>query len=421
MKYLLTGAKVYTGNEFSNTDVLVDGSVVVALGKGLQSDDAVVLDYNGCVIFPGFADVHVHFREPGFSYKETIETGSKASARGGYTTVCTMPNLNPVPDSVENLKLQQDIIDKDAVINVLPYGSITVGQMGEEISDLEGMAKGVIAFTDDGKGVQDEAMMREAMQRAKALGKMIVAHCEENSLLKGGYIHDGEYAKANGHKGICSESEYLPIKRDIELSKETGCSYHVCHISAKESVAAIRKAKQEGVDITCETGPHYLVLDDSNLQEDGRFKMNPPLRAKDDRLALIEGIKDGTIDMIATDHAPHSLEEKSKGLEKSAMGIVGIETAFAVLYTNLVKTGVITLEKLTELLSVNPAKRFGFDIEIKEGKSADLTVFNLDTEYVIDPEEFISMGRATPFKGEKVFGKCLMTMCGGNIVWKDNE
>ena len=421
MKYLLTGAKVYTGNEFSNTDVLVDGSVVVALGKDLQSDDAVVLDYNGCVIFPGFADVHVHFREPGFSYKETIKTGSKASARGGYTTVCTMPNLSPVPDSVENLKLQQDIIDKDAVINVLPYGSITVGQMGEEISDLEGMAQGVIAFTDDGKGVQDKDMMREAMQRAKSLGKMIVAHCEENSLLKGGYIHDGEYAKAHNHRGICSESEYLPIERDIELSKETGCSYHVCHISAKESVAAIRKAKQEGVDITCETGPHYLVLDDSDLQEDGRFKMNPPLRAKDDRLALIEGIKDGTIDMIATDHAPHSLEEKSKGLEKSAMGIVGIETAFAVLYTNLVKTGVITLEKLTELLSVNPAKRFGFDIEIKEGKSADLTVFNLDTEYVIDPEEFISMGRATPFKDAKVFGKCLMTMCGGNIVWKDNE
>ena len=421
MKYLLTGAKVYTDNKFTTCDVLVDGSVVVALGKDLQSDDAVVLDYNGCVIFPGFADVHVHFREPGFSYKETIETGSKASARGGYTTVCTMPNLNPVPDSVQNLKLQQDIIDKDAVINVLPYGSITIGQMGEQISDLEGMAQGVIAFTDDGKGVQDKDMMREAMQRAKALGKMIVAHCEENSLLKGGYIHDGEYAKVNGHRGICSESEYLPIERDIELSKETGCSYHVCHISAKESVAAIRKAKQEGVDITCETGPHYLVLDDSDLQEDGRFKMNPPLRAKDDRLALIEGIKDGTIDMIATDHAPHSLEEKSKGLEKSAMGIVGIETAFAVLYTNLVKTGVITLEKLTELLSVNPAKRFGFDIEIKEGKSADLTVFNLDTEYVIDPEKFISMGRATPFKGAKVFGKCLMTMCGGNIVWKDNE
>ena len=421
MKYLLSGAKVYTDNKFTTTDVLVDGGVVVALGKGLQSGDAVVLDFSGCVIFPGFADVHVHFREPGFSYKETISTGSKASARGGYTTVCTMPNLNPVPDSVENLKLQQDIIDKDAVINVIPYGSITVGQMGEEISDLEGMADGVIAFTDDGKGVQDEAMMKEAMVRAKALGKMIVAHCEENSLLRGGYIHDGEYAKKNGHRGICSESEYLPIKRDIELSKETGCSYHVCHISAKESVEAIREAKKNGVDITCETGPHYLVLDDSCLQEDGRFKMNPPLRAKDDRLALIEGIKDGTIDMIATDHAPHSLEEKSKGLEKSAMGIVGIETAFPVLYTNLVKTGVITLTKLTELLSVNPSKRFGFDIEIKEGKSADLTVFNLDTEYVIDPEEFISMGRATPFKGAKVFGKCLMTMCGGNIVWKDNE
>jgi len=421
MKYLLKGANVFTDGKFTVCDVLVDGSVVVALGKDLQSDDASVFDYSGCFIFPGFADVHVHFREPGFSYKETIETGSKASARGGYTAVCTMPNLNPVPDSVEHLREQLEIIERDAVIKVLPYGSITVGQLGDELSDLQGMAKDVVAFSDDGRGVQNAEMMKEAMLLSKSLGKMIVAHCEDNSLLHGGYIHDGEYAKAHGHKGICSESEWGPIARDVELSKETGCPYHVCHVSAKESVEVIRKAKAEGVDITCETGPHYLVLDDSNLQEDGRFKMNPPLRSKDDRLALIEGIKDGTVDMIATDHAPHSLEEKSKGLEKSAMGIVGIETSFATLYTNLVKTGVITLEKLVELMSVNPSKRFGFDIEIKEGKKANLTVFDLESEYEVDPERFISKGRATPFKGAKVYGKCLMTMCEGTIVWKDNE
>ncbi|MBR3971356.1 MAG: dihydroorotase [Ruminococcus sp.] len=420
MKYLLKGAEVFTDGKFTDCDVLVDGSVVVALGKDLQSDDAAVLDFSGCSIFPGFADVHVHFREPGFSYKETIEQGSKASARGGYTTVCTMPNLNPVPDSVDHLREQLDIIERDAVINVLPYGSITVGQAGEKLSDLEGMAKDVIAFSDDGRGVQDEGMMKEAMTLSKKLGKMIVAHCEDNSLLRGGYIHDGEYARKHNHKGICSESEWGPIARDVKLSKETGCSYHVCHVSAKESVEIIRQAKRDGVDITCETGPHYLVLDDSNLQEDGRFKMNPPLRDKSDRLSLIEGIKDGTVDMIATDHAPHSLEEKSKGLEKSAMGIVGIETSFAILYTKLVKTGVITLEKLIELLSVNPSKRFGFDIEIKEGKGANLTVFDLESEYEIDPEQFISNGRATPFKGERVFGKCLLTMCEGKIVWQEN-
>ncbi|MBR2724484.1 MAG: dihydroorotase [Ruminococcus sp.] len=421
MKYLLKGANVYTDGKFILSDVLVDGSVVVALGKDLQSDDAVVLDYNGCFIFPGFADVHVHFREPGFSYKETIKTGSMAAAKGGYTTVCTMPNLNPVPDSVKHLREQLDIIEKDAVINVLPYGSITVGQLGHELSDLQGMAKDTIAFSDDGRGVQNEEMMKEAMLISKKLGKMIVAHCEDNSLLKGGYIHDGEYAKAHGHKGICSESEWGPIARDVKLSKETGCPYHVCHVSAKESVEVIRKAKAEGVDITCETGPHYLVLDDSDLQEDGRFKMNPPLRAKEDRLALIEGIKDGTVDMIATDHAPHSLEEKSKGLEKSAMGIVGIETSFATLYTNLVKTGVITLEKLIELMSVNPSSRFGFDIEIKEGKNANLTVFDLQSEYEIDPEKFISKGRATPFKGTKVFGRCLATIYNGKTVYLDKK
>ncbi|MBQ9742968.1 MAG: dihydroorotase [Ruminococcus sp.] len=420
MKYLLKNAQVYTAGEFVKKDVLVDGSFI-SVSENIQGDGALVFDFTDCVILPGFVDVHVHFREPGFSYKETILTGSKAAARGGYTSVCTMPNLSPVPDSVENLRAQQDIIDSDAVINVYPYGSITVGQLGEQLSDLEGMAPGVVAFSDDGRGVQSEDMMRQAMIKSKALGKMIVAHCEDNSLLKGGYIHDGEYAKTHGHKGICSESEYGPIARDVELIKETGCGYHVCHVSAKESVDIIRRAKAEGVDITCETGPHYLVLDDSFLQEDGRFKMNPPLRDKADRLALIEGIKDGTVDMIATDHAPHSDEEKGRGLEKSAMGIVGLETAFPILYTKLVKTGVITLTQLVKLLSTNPRKRFGIGSEISVGNPADLTVFDLNEEYEIDPEDFLTKGRATPFKGEKVFGKCRLTMCNGNIVWQDNE
>ena len=375
---------------------------------------------SGCsdniIALPGFCDVHVHFREPGFSYKEKISTGSRAAARGGYTAVCTMPNLDPVPDSVESLRIQRDIIARDAVIDVLPYGAITVGERGERLADLEGMAADAVAFSDDGRGVQDEEMMREAMTRAKKLGKLIVAHCEDNSLLRGGYIHDGAYAKAHGHRGICSESEWRPIKRDIELCMQTGCGYHVCHISTKESVALIREAKARGVDITCETAPHYLVMDDSDLQEDGRFKMNPPLRDKADREALIQGIQDGTIDMIATDHAPHSAEEKSRGLEKSAFGIVGIETAFPILYTKLVKTGVITLERLMELLAVNPRKRF--NIPMKKG---DYSVWDLDREFVVDPGEFLSMGRATPFEGWRLSGVCLLTVKDGKAVYQLNQ
>ncbi len=363
-------------------------------------------------VFPGFCDVHVHFREPGFSYKETIASGSKASAAGGYTAVCTMPNLSPVPDSKEHLAQQLKLIEDNAVIHVYPYGSITVGQQGEELADLEGMAPDVIAFSDDGRGVQSDDMMRSAMRRAKALDKMIVAHCEVNALLRGGYIHDGEYAKEHGHKGICSESEYAQIARDIKLVEEIGCRYHVCHISTKESVEIIRQAKARGVDITCETGPHYLVMNDSQLQEDGRFKMNPPIRSEADRQALVEGICDGTIDMIATDHAPHSAEEKGKGLAGSSFGIVGIETAFSILYTHLVKKGVITLEKLIDLLAVNPRKRF--DIPLGE----DYTVWNLEKEYTVDPQNFISMGKATPFAGWKLAGECVLTVCDGKIVYK---
>ena len=364
------------------------------------------------VVFPGFCDVHVHFREPGFSYKETIFSGSRAAARGGYTAVCTMPNLNPVPDSRENLEKQLSIIETDACIHVYPYGAITVGQKGQRLAELEEMAEKVIAFSDDGKGVQSDEMMRQAMLRAKALGKMIVAHCEVESLLHGGYIHDGEYAKIHNHKGICSESEYAQIERDLRLVEETGVAYHICHVSAKESVELIRKAKARGVNVTAETGPHYLVMDDSHLQEDGRFKMNPPIRGRADKEALIAGILDGTIDMIATDHAPHSAEEKGKGLQSSSFGIVGIETAFPVLYTHLVKPGILSLEKLVDLLANNPRKRF--DIPLGE----DYTVWDLEKTFTVDPEAFISKGKATPFTGWELTGECVMTVCNGKVVYK---
>jgi len=362
-------------------------------------------------VFPGFADVHVHLREPGFSYKETISSGTLACARGGYTAVCAMPNLNPVPDTDEHLKVQEDIIAKDACIHVYPYGAITMGEQGHTMAELEVMASRVCGFSDDGRGVQSREMMKEAMIRAKALGKMIVAHCEDNDLLFGGYIHDGQYAKAHGHRGICSESEWKPIARDLELAAETGCSYHVCHISTKESVEIIRQAKRSGIDVTCETGPHYLTLDDSFLQEDARFKMNPPLRDKADREALVEGLIDGTIDCIATDHAPHSAEEKSRGLEKSAMGVVGIETAFPVVYTYLVKPGIVPMETVLKALTVNPCKRFSLPMD-------GWSVWDLNEKYTVDPADFLSMGKASPFTGMEVYGKNLMTVLNGNVVWK---
>ena len=407
------GKQLYQNGALTSLSLFVDHGIVVS--ESAEAGGTVI--FSDSYILPGFADVHVHLREPGFSYKETIRTGTLASAHGGYTSVCSMPNLNPVPDSVENLKKQLDIIEKDAVIAVYPYGSITVGQQGEELSDMEGMSENVIAFSDDGRGVQSDELMEKAMLKAKALGKMIVAHCEVNELLKGGYIHDGEYAKAHCHRGICSESEWKQIERDIKLAEKTGCAYHVCHISTKESVEIIGEAKKRGVDITCETGPHYLVLSDKDLKEEGRFKMNPPLRSEEDRLALIEGIKDGTIDMIATDHAPHSAEEKGKGLEKSAMGIVGIETAFPVLYTELVLKGVISLSKLVELLSINPKKRFGIKGGTDVGQQADFCVVDLDTEYEIRSEDFYSMGKATPFEGMKVKGKILHTYIKGEKIF----
>ena len=414
---MISGNRIWNGSELEQRSFSIRDGIIVN-SKG----DKASVDFDGLAVFPGFADVHVHFREPGFSYKETIRTGSMAAAKGGYTTVCTMPNLNPVPDSREHLQVQLDAIAKDACIRVFPFGSITVGQAGEVLADLDGMAEGTAGFSDDGKGVQDPGMMKNAMEKAKALGKMISAHCEVNDLLYGGYIHDGEYAKAHGHRGISSESEWKMIERDIALAEEAGCAYHVCHISTKESVELIRDAKARGVNITCETGPHYLVFCDRQLQEDGRFKMNPPIRAREDRDALVAGLADGTIDCIATDHAPHSAEEKGRGLEKSAMGVVGLETAFPVLYRELVLPGIVPLKTVVDALTVNPLTRFGLGSgTLAEGERADFTVWDLDAEYTVDPETFATMGRATPFAGETVQGRCMMTVCGGRVAYIHEE
>lgn len=386
-----------------------------AFAEKFLADGGLLSAVENYIIVPGLCDVHVHFREPGFSYKETIASGSAAAAHGGYTAVCTMPNLDPVPDSAEHLQVQLDAIKRGAAIKVLPYGAITVGEKGEKLADMEVMSDKVCAFSDDGKGVQNDEMMREAMTAAKRLGKIIAAHCEDNSLLFGGYIHDGEYARMHGHRGISSASEYKQIERDLRLAEETGCAYHVCHISTKESVELIRQAKARGVNVTCETAPHYLVLCDEDMQEDGRFKMNPPLRSREDKEALIEGIKDGTIDMIATDHAPHSAEEKGRGLEKSLMGVVGLETAFPVLYTELVMKNIITLDRLVELMSFKPKERFGIDT------NNDFAVFDISEAYKIDPKDFLSMGRATPFAGREVFGRCLLTVHNEKVVYKAED
>jgi len=413
MRILFKSAKVYTDGEVKVADMLLDGAELSSFAGEVSSLSCPII--HNTAIFPGFADVHVHLREPGFSYKENIASGTRASARGGYTAVCSMPNLNPTPDTLEHLRIQLDAIERDAVIAVYPYGTITRGEMGEELSDMEAMSPFVKGYSDDGRGVQSRDMMRSAMERARALGKIIVAHCEDNSLLHAGYIHDGDYAKAHGHRGICSESEWGQIARDLELVAEVGCSYHVCHISTRESVEIIRAAKARGIDVTCETGPHYLTMDDSMLEEHGRFKMNPPIRSASDREALVEGILDGTIDMIATDHAPHTEEEKSRGLEKSLMGVVGIETAFPVLYTDLVMTGRLSLEALVKLLSTNARERFGMDSDV------GFTVFELENEYTVDPGEFLSMGRSTPFEGKRVHGRCLATVYDGQLVYLDDS
>lgn len=394
-----------TGNK---KDIIVSPSFAVSSAYPASLDGFIKKGYS---ILPGFCDVHVHFREPGYSYKETIRSGSMSAAAGGYTDVCTMPNLDPAPDSVENIKKQLEIIKRDAVINVHPYACITVGRKGVDVTDIEALTEYAVAFSDDGSGVQNDSVMESAMKIAKQCGKIIAAHCEDNSLLHGGYIHDGEYARLHNHKGICSESEWRQIERDLSLAAKTGCKYHVCHISTKESAELIRQAKKSGVDVTCETAPHYLVLDENDLCENGRYKMNPPLRSRQDKEALIEAAVDGTIDMIATDHAPHSAEEKARGLEKSAFGIVGLETAFPVLYTELVHKNIITLDRLVYMMSEAPRKRFGIE---ENGYS----VWDLNNEHVINPADFKSKGRSTPFENKKVCGKCVLTICDGKEIFK---
>ncbi len=414
MKIVLKDCHIYRKGRFEFVDMLsLDGCMGSVSEKALGAEP--FLQFRNCHILPGFVDVHVHFREPGFSYKETVKTGSLAAAHGGYVRVCTMPNLNPVPDTREHLQVQLDAIKRDAVIDVAPVGAITKGECGIDLSDMEDMAPLVAGFSDDGRGVQSREVMKAAMEKAKSLGKIIVAHCEDDALRAGGYIHAGAYARVHGHKGISSESEWAPIARDLELVRETGCAYHVCHVSTKESVELIRKAKAEGLDVTCETAPHYLLLDDSDLQEDARFKMNPPLREKADKEALIQGILDGTVDMIATDHAPHSSEEKSKGLKDSMMGVVGLETAFPALYTGLVKTGIVPLELLMKLLSENPQKRFG------AVRGECFSVWDLESADWVDPNSFLSMGRSTPFLGERFFGKNLLTVADGKIVYNSQS
>ena len=418
----IRGCKVFRGGAFVPADVLISDGIISAVLPALSESSGIpVFDFHNCFLLPGLTDVHVHLRDPGFSFKETMRTGTMAAAHGGYTTVCPMPNLNPVPDSAAHLAQELQRIRDDAVVRVLPYAAITVGEKGETLADLEGMAEDCFAFSDDGKGVQSEEMMREAMRRAKALGKVIVAHCEDESLLRGGYIHDGAYARAHGHRGICSESEWRQVERDVRLAAETGCAYHVCHVSTKESVSIIRAAKAAGVNVSCETAPHYLLLTEDDLQEDGRFKMNPPIREAADRDALIEGLLDATVDMIATDHAPHTAEEKSRGLEKSLMGVVGLECSLSVLWTGLVKTGRIPAETLIDRMTLSPARRFGLTSGIEPGNPADLCVFDANAQWVIDPRDFASMGRATPFAGMQVQGRVKMTICDGRIVYQSGE
>lgn len=419
MSFLISGGLVFNGSGFEKSDILVEGGFISKIEPHISvTTNDFVFNFNNCYVFPGLIDVHVHLREPGYFYKETIKSGTMAAAHGGFTTVCSMPNLDPVPDCIENLMVQRRIIEKDACVHVQPYGSITVGEKQGSLSAMAELSPLVVAFTDDGVGVADDKMMEQAMKNAKALGKIIVAHCEDMSLVNGGCIHDGQYAKTHGLPGNPSESEWRQVERDIKLVEKTLCPYHVCHVSTKESVELIRNAKAKGLPVSCETTPHYLTLCDSDLQDDGRFRMNPPIRSESDRQALVEGIIDGTIDMIATDHAPHSEKEKSGGLRSSLNGIVGLETAFPIMYTKLVKTGIISLEKLLELMQAKPAKRFNIGSVLAVGQPANLTVFDLNEEYTIDPNEFLSMGRSSPFSGDEVFGKCLLTAVDGKIVWK---
>lgn len=419
---LIKNGTIVTNGVSCKTDILVENETITHIGNSLPVTNVTkTVDASGCLVTYGLADVHVHLREPGFSEKETIATGSRAAAHGGFTTVCAMPNLEPAPDRIKSLNVERNLITQNAIIDVRPYATITKERRGEEIVDVKALQPYVAAFSDDGSGIQTEETMREAMLKVKAVDGLIAAHCEDNTLLHGGYINDGRYAHEHGHRGICSESEWVQIARDVKLAEETGCRYHVCHISTKESVAIIREGQKRGIQVTCETAPHYLALTEDDLQEDGRFKMNPPLRTQEDRAALIEGIKDGTIAVIATDHAPHTIAQKSKGLKGSAMGVTGLETAFPIVYTTLVHTGLISIEKMIELMCDNPRRIFHLGGALKEGEKADLAVFDLTTPYRIDSTTFLSKGHSTPFDGKQVYGRCLLTLFRGKAVWQEEK
>ena len=421
-RIVLKGGRVFSGGKSFEADVVVCGDRIaeVTPEAAILPGDKVV-DCRGRWVSAGLVDLHVHLREPGFSSKETIATGTAAAAHGGFTTVCAMPNLEPAPDSLENLRRETEIIERDAVVKVLPYATITRRRAGREIVDFAALKPYLAAFSDDGSCVQNDGMMLAAMRAASANDCIIAAHCEVNSLLHGGYIHDGAYAAAHGHKGISSESEWRQIERDIRLAEQTGCRYHVCHISTKESVALIRDAKRSGVRITCETGPHYLTMCDADLREEGRFKMNPPIRSAADRNALIEGVQDGTIDVIATDHAPHTAEEKSRGLAGSAMGVAGLETSFAVIYTKLVMAGIISPERMIELMAEAPRRIFALGGGLAAGEKADIAVFDLDNEFTVDPATFLSKGRSTPFEGWRLHGQTILTLVDGRTAYRNDE
>ena len=410
---------MWLGGALVKRDVVISDGKVERIAERIDAtDDMVEMDGRGKILLPGLVDMHVHLREPGYSYKETILSGSRAAAAGGFTTVCTMPNLNPAPDTVENLQAQLDIIERDAVIEVLPYATLTTARKGEELVDYAALAPRVAGFSDDGTGVQSAKVMEEAMKGVAATGKMVAAHCEVESLLNGGYIHDGEWCRAHGHKGICSESEWAEVERDIEIAERTGCHLHVCHISTKESVALIREAKKRGVKVSCETAPHYLAMCDEDLRDEGRFKMNPPLRSRADMEALRKGLADGTIDVIATDHAPHSAEEKGRGLAGSAMGVVGIETSLAATYTFMVASGVIDFGRMVEVMADAPRRLLGLKGGLIEGERADMTLVDFEKEFSVCPEEFLSCGRATPFEGMRLHGEVVCTIAGGKVVYE---
>ena len=418
-RVILKGGTVVRNGLTERADIAILGDKIERIAADIQpADNDKIYDCTGLTIMSGLVDLHVHLREPGFSAKETIATGTAAAAHGGFTTVCSMPNLAPAPDSMANLQQQLDIIERDAVIKVLPYATITRKRVGDELVDFAELKPYVAGFSDDGTGVQSEEVMRQAMAEAAKNDAIIAAHCEVDDLLRGGYIHDGEYARINGHRGICSESEWKQVERDIELVAEAGCRYHVCHISTKETVELIRQAKARGLKVTCETGPHYLTMCDMDLKEEGRFKMNPPIRSAEDRDALIAGLQDGTIDVVATDHAPHTAEEKSRGLERSAMGVVGIETSFAVIYTKLVKAGVISLEKAVDVLAEAPRRIFNLGGGLQEGEAADIAVFDLEKSFEVDPSTFLSKGHSTPFEGWQLQGECCLTLVDGRVAYE---